>query len=167
MVLSPHFVGDDLSRRWLSPYVAPPRNKTVRKDCRHALLDGVLAALRCARDASLRSFLGHGEGGLIAAALLSAEIREAAFRERRVQETEAIELETVAASLQYVLLLAPHAFPIRTYAGMLREYVPEIVSIIPPDGVRVHVVVPSKESTSAPSLDVAASLLGATHEVID
>ena len=167
IVVPPQYIGDDLSQRWLPPFVEPPRNKTTRKECRHALLDGVLRVLRSARDAEMRSFIGHGEGGIVVAASLSAELRLAAYTERRVPEVESLELESVAQAFQYVLLLAPHAFPVRSFLGMLREYVPEIVSMIPPEGTRVHVVLPSKDATLAASLEVFGSILGASKETLE
>ena len=95
VVVAPHYLGDDLSRKWLTPYQEPPRNKVVRKQCRTAVFDGVLNVLRTCRDSELRSIMAHGEGAVIVAAALDQEVRDRAFEERRVPENERIELHSV------------------------------------------------------------------------
>ena len=59
-------------------------------------------------------------------ALLSPELRNATYLERKVQDGEKSILENFALLLQYVILIAPHSFPIHAYMPMLREYVLEI-----------------------------------------
>ena len=50
--------------------------------------------------------------------------------------------------------------------AMLREYMPEIVSISPPEGVRVHVLVPDRDAANQAAMEISQSILGASHENI-
>ena len=50
--------------------------------------------------------------------------------------------------------------------GMLREYMPELVTLNPPEGTRVHVIVPAKDSSGPAALEIAQALLGASHEAL-
>ena len=54
-------------------------------------------------------------------AVLSADLREAAFRQRKTQADESIQLEEVGQGIEYAILLAPHVFPTRAYMPFLRE----------------------------------------------
>ena len=81
------------------------------------------------QELALLSIVGHGEGAIVLMATLCEECRQAAYRERRASEAETLELESALLGLTHVVLIHPHAHPARSYMPLLREYVPEIVTL--------------------------------------
>ena len=76
------------------------------------------------------------------------------------------ELEGVVRALEHVVLLAPHVLPVKSYMLMLREYVPELVCVIPDDKVQTIVVVPVRDALTNASNDIGQSIPGALIERI-
>jgi len=114
----------------------------------------------------LMDLVAFGEGCLVVMAMLSEDLRKAAYRDRHVSEKEQLELEQVMASVAHVVLVAPLTFPLKSYLPLLREYVPEIVSIIPPTGCSVLAVIPEKDAGTATGKECASWILGAQTEMI-
>ncbi len=165
-VLQPQVVTPRLSRRWLEPYTPPPRNKQVVRRFRLTVLDGVLAVCRRLRDGYLTDVIAIGEGCWVTAAALSADVRQAAYKERHVGEAERLELETTLTNLQHAILITPVTFPVRSYLPLLREYVPEIVCVVPPPKCNVLVVLPSHDASSSSGLECSRWILGSITETI-
>ena len=111
ILLRPPVAGTD-GRRWVEEYIPPPRSKQHQKRQRTVLFDGVLHVLRQLSDLTILNIISLGEGAIIAMAILSPEVRSAAYAERKVSDTERALLESFALALQYVILIAPHSFPL-------------------------------------------------------
>ena len=165
-VLPSTVVTPRLSRRWLEPYSPPPRNKQVICRFRLTVLDGLLAVCRRMRDGYLTDCIALGEGCWVTAAMLSGDLRQAAYRERLVAESERLELESAVEELAHVILVTPLTFPSKSYLPLLREYVPEIVCIIPPSKCSVLVVIPSHDVNSSVGLECSRWILGSVVETI-
>jgi hypothetical protein len=164
--VTPPLVTPFSGRRWLEEYEAPPRSKSTQNKLRSTYLDAVIAVLRSLSDAALTSVLSFGEGGLVAAGLLSPEVRQAAYKERRVAELEASPLEAMAAVLDHVVLVAPHSYPHKSYLSLLREYVPELCSITPALTISVHVVSPSRDPLGSIATSIASGIVGSILETV-
>ena len=54
-------------------------------------------------------------------AVLSPELRKAAYVERKAAEAERKELEEVGEALEYAVLFAPQGYPLKSYMPLLRE----------------------------------------------
>ena len=80
-----------------------------------------------------QSIVGHGDGAVVIIALLSDAIRQNAYRERRVPAHEFEKLEECALGLAHAFLLAPQVYPARSHMPFMREYLPEIMCVIPND----------------------------------
>ena len=74
--------------KWLEKYHTLPLAKKEKTRMRLTALDGVLILARAVASASLLAIVAHGEAGMICAAMLSADVRMAAYRERSVAEAE-------------------------------------------------------------------------------
>ena len=83
------------------------------------------------------AMIGHGEGAVIAMAVISEDLRKEAYNMRRVPEGERLELEEVARALTHVILLALHVLLAKSYRPLLHESIPEIVSIFPEENTSV------------------------------
>jgi len=166
VVIPPQVLTPKLGKRWLEEFSPPPRNKSVQRRFRLTVLDAVLACLRMLRDAFLSDVVSFGEGSLVCMCMLSYDIRHAAYQERHVSETERLELESVVSVLVHVILVCPLACPLRSYMPLLREYVPEIVCIIPPEQSQVLVVVPTKDAAQSVGEECAKWILGSLVEHI-
>ena len=99
-------------------------------------------------------------------AVLSPELRKAAYVERKAAEADRKELEEVGEALEYAVLFAPHGYPLKSYMPLLREYVPEIACIIPRAEVRTLFVIPSRDAVRQQALDCPKTVRGAISEVI-
>ena len=166
VVIKPPVVCGVSGLRWLEEYAPPPRSKQVQKRLRTVFLDGILSCLRVLVQTSLLSVLAFGEGAIVVVGLLSPELRTAAYKERRVTDLEANDLEQVAKALQNVVLICPHALPVTSYMPLLREYVPEITSVIPNSDVQVLVVGPIADNICKVVAEMARSVHGALTESI-
>ena len=162
-VLQPsHVSGKQCRRRWLVPFVArPQQTQQVLRKMRLALFDSMLEVLRSIRLALLLSIIAQGEGALVAAACLSEDLRRAAYRERHIPDAEQLELEETASSIEYVVLVNPHGYPISSYNVLLRTYAPELASITLSDNVSVLVLVPTSDTTTQVATELGRSIIGA------
>ena len=153
-------------RRRLEAYSPPPRSKSFIKKLRAAVLDGILTTLRAIKEVSVTSMIGHGEGAVIAMAVLSEDLRKEAYAMRRVPDGERVALEDIARALSHVVLLAPHVLPAKSYRPLLHESVPEIVSIFAEEDTQVLAVIPTKEPLTIHSRNLAQGVFGATEEQV-
>lgn len=128
------------------------------------MLDAVLAVSRAIRDVSVLAAVAHGEGAVVLMGVLSANVRQAAYKERHVPELESEELESFVAHLEYAILVAPHVLPAKSYLPLLREYVPEIAFIVPPETVQVLVVLPEKDPLTKVCINITESIEGVISE---
>lgn len=161
--LPPHLLTAFGGRRWLDEWVPPPRNRQVITRLRNTLMDAVLVTLRSICEVCANSIIGHGEGAIFVMATLSAEIRKLAYTDRRVLGHEAEKLEECATSLCHALLIAPHVYPVRSYMPFLREYMPEIICILPGE-TQVIAVIPERDSSSILAKETAQAVMGIIFE---
>ena len=82
----------------------------------------MLLALRTMKQAAVTAAVGFGEGSIVLMAVLSPELRKAAYVERKATEDERKELEEVGEALvEYAVLFAPQGYPLKSYMPLLRE----------------------------------------------
>ncbi|CAE8737884.1 unnamed protein product, partial [Polarella glacialis] len=149
------------SRRWLELYAPLPMPKKDRRRHRLSAFDAVLALLRAIRDCSFTAVVSHGEGALVNALFLSADVRAAAYKERHVAAEEQSVLEECLGSVSHSVLLAPQGFPSKSAYTNLRDLVPEMNVIAPPADMSVTVVVPLRDATRDVSVMICKLILGA------
>jgi len=167
VTMQPQVLTTRMGRRWLEAYTPPPRNKQTCRRFRLTVLDGVLAVVRMLRDSGLANVVGIGEGSVVCMCALSSDLRKSAYKDRHVNEGEQLELEAAISRLEHVVLISPLTFPVKSYMPLLREYVPEIVCVIPPEACSVLVVVPVRDACSSVGNECAGWILGALTETIE
>lgn len=118
------------------------------------------------KQAAVTAAVGFGEGSIVLIAVLSPELRKAAYVERKAAEAERKGLEEVGEALEYAVLFAPHGYPLKSDMPLLREYVPEIACIIPRGEVRTLFVIPARDAMSQQALACSKTVQGAISEVI-
>ena len=64
---------------------------------------------------------------------------DSAFAERHISAQEVTELHQAAEQLKHAAPLSPHGHPLKTMLPLLREAVPEMVSLVPHNMVLVTV----------------------------
>ena len=111
-VVQPYLVCYNDARRWLAEYDPQPL-KAVAKRFRLCLFDAIIEIGRALKSLLVLNVVAWGEGALVITAFLSPELRKLAFSERHLGHEEHQHLEDLAGSLQRVLLLAPHGYPVR------------------------------------------------------
>mgnify|MGYP003333184752 CR=1 FL=1 len=153
-------------RRWLEVSEQQPRTKQFLRRVRLTLLDGVLAAGRALTTSRCGAIVAFGEGAIVAMALMSAELRAAAVKERHADENDVWTIGLAMEQLQYIILIAPHSFPMNRYMQMLRDAVPEMASINHATAAQVLVVIPTRDPLSKMCTEQSQLVLGAATEAI-
>ena len=144
-------------RRWMDEWTSPPRNRMLITKYRFTLFDAILTTLRSLREVHALSLVGHGEGAIVVMATLSADLREAAFKHRKVPAEETKQLGDIAQSIEHAIFLAPQVFPTRTYMPFLREYAPELVCILLLE-TQVIAVIPEKDTAAIASHEATQAI---------
>ena len=152
-------------RRWLDEWVPPPRNKQQTTRHRATLFDAILLTLRSLREIHATCLVGHGEGAIVVMATLSADLRDSAYKHRKVSAEETKRLEEIAQGIEHALLLAPHVFPTRTYMPFLRAYAPELACILPGE-TQVMAIIPERDATAILGKEAAQAVLGVVYETV-
>lgn len=156
----PPLFGSLTGHRWLDKYQSLPLSKKDRQRLRNTALDGVLTLARTFLAGALVSLIAHGEAGLVAAALLSEDVRRNAYKERHVQDREREDLEAAVQDLTHMVLLAPMGFPAKAYLPVWRELLPEAAAVAVPPAVQVFVVVPALDAAQDHVRAFQQTLLG-------
>ena len=86
--------------------------------------------------------------------------------ERHLGHEEHRHLEDLAGSLQRVLLLAPHGYPVRSFLSMFRELVPEIVCVQPSPNTQVVVAAAAKDASNGTSREIGRYIQGSRTQEI-
>ena len=160
VVIPPPLVSPLLARRWLQKYQPPPLGKKDRCRMRLTALDGVLVMLRALENNAVTSLIAHGEAALVAVALLSTDVRAAAYLERHVATREANKLEALVKALEHVVLVAPMGFPLKSFHVLWKDFLPEAVCVACPSVTEVVVVVPLHHSAQESVRILQRNLLG-------
>ncbi|CAE8584544.1 unnamed protein product [Polarella glacialis] len=160
IIVDPQIVCPLGTKRWLESYTGPPWAKKDRRRARLTVFDGMLTALRVVRDQSLTGVIAHGEGALVATALLSEELRAAAFKERHVNNEEAASLIEAYDGITHFILIAPQGFPQKSDLAFFRDHVPEVSCIVVPPDKQVVAIIPVKDPATDPSKIVAGFVQG-------
>lgn len=147
------------TKRWLEEYGSPPWPRPLVKKVRSSMLDAVVHTLRVAVEGMTQGLVGYGEGAMILSALLSPEVRVAAFKERNVSEHDARELEEMAQTITHAVLVCPHAHPIKQYLALWHEALPESLCVPDQGGKQIVVVISKHDIASGPAQSVHGWLL--------
>ena len=148
------------TRHWMALYMVPPWSKRDRNEARLMAFDGLLEFLRSLRALLSTAAIAHGEACLVALMALSAEIRTAAFDARHIRDPERGELEGAAEALRFLILLAPHGFPVKTYMGWWRGFLPETACVAVSAEVQVVVVAPTGDAARDVAHAIGKQLVG-------
>ncbi|CAE8623312.1 unnamed protein product, partial [Polarella glacialis] len=148
------------ARRWLQKYQSPPLSKKDRYRMRLTALDAVLALARVLVSGALTALVTHGEAGLIAAAMFSADVRASAYKERHVSIKESKEIEEHLAYMTQVVFIAPLGHPVKTYLALWRDFLPEACIIALHGRTVLIVVVPVRDAAQEAVRAFHKTLLG-------
>ena len=166
-VLQPAILTPLGGRRWLEAYQTPPWSQQYRKRFRLTLYDAVIAVLRALAMAPMQAILAHGEGALVALALLTPSVRTAAMDERHLQANDREVLLASLRNVTHFMLFSPHGFPIRSFTTLLRDVVPELSSVCTDLEVVVHVIIPLRDASGRVARECAMSINNCVEEVVE
>lgn len=161
-VVEPPLVLDEGTKK----YFELRDDKQADSKTRSAVLDNILYVLRQVKQFGPTALMVHGEAGIACLATMHGELREDAYKIRRVQQKERDQFNTAWERVEAIVFLTPAGFRLGRIWRRLTHAVPELLL---PVRVQKHVwgLLPTRDAARAEAKVILGLITGPSKVVTE